>query len=124
VAFELPPQDVVPSARGYRYLMTRDAIEPLPRPASEIRERYQRLISSITLRTLHEIFSATSPGVVEVVAFDGHVTTTEPATGKPARQLLVGVSATRQAFGDLVLGAVDPVACLTHLGALVSPVPS
>jgi restriction system protein len=121
VDFELPPQDVVPPVRAYRYLMTREGVEPLPRPANEIRQRYQRLISSITLRTLHEIFSATSPDVVEAVAFDGHVTTTDPATGKSSRQLLLSVSATRSAFGDLVLEAVDPVACLAHLGA---PVPS
>jgi restriction system protein len=120
VDFELPPRDVVPSVRGYRYLMSRDAIEPLPRPANEISQRYQRLISSIALRTMHEIFGATPPGVVEVVVFDGNATTTDPATGKPARQHLLSVSAARPAFDDLVLGAVDPVACLTHLGALVS----
>jgi restriction system protein len=123
VDFEFPPQDVVPPVRGYRYLMTRDGIEPLPRPVNEIRQRYQRLISSITLRTLHEIFGATSSGVVEAVAFDGHVTTADPATGKPSRELLISVSVTRPAFGDLVLGAVDPVACLTRLGALVPSAP-
>lgn len=117
VEFELPPQDVVPSVRGYRYLVSRDAIEPLPRPASEIRQRYRRLVSSIALRTMHEIFSATLPGVVESVVFDGHVTTVDPATGKPVRRHALSVSATRGAFDDLVLNAVDPVACLTHLDA-------
>jgi restriction system protein len=120
VDFELPPQDVVPSVRGYRYLATRDAIEPLPRPASEIRQRYERLISSVALRTLHEIFTATLPGVVEAVTFEGHVTTVDPATGKPARRRMLTLSATRSAFDDLVLPAVDPVACLAHLDALVS----
>jgi restriction system protein len=121
VEFQLPTQDVVPSVRGYRYLMTRDAVEPLPRPASEIGQRYQRLVSSIALRTLHEIFSATVPAVVEAVAFEGKVTVTDPATGKPARQHLLSVSATRSAFDDLVLAAVDPVACLEHLNTPVSP---
>ena len=120
VEFEFPTQDVVPSVRGYRYLVTRDAVEPLPRPASEIRQRYQRLVASVALRTLHEIFSATLPDVVEAVVFDGHVTTIDPATGKTARQLLLSVSATRTAFDELVLAAVDPVACLEHLHALVS----
>ena len=31
VEFELPPQQVVPLVRGYRYIKTRDAIDPLPR---------------------------------------------------------------------------------------------
>jgi restriction system protein len=120
VDFELPPQDVVPSVRGYRYLATRDAIEPLPRPASEIRQRHERLVASVALRTLHEIFAATLPDVVEAVAFEGHVTAVDPATGRSARRHTLSVSATRAAFEDLVLAAVDPVACLAHLDALVS----
>jgi restriction system protein len=121
VEFELPPQDVVPPVRGYRYLMSREAVEPLPRPAGEVRQRYERLVSSVALRTMHEIFAATPPGVVAAVAFEGHVTTVDPATGKPARRHLLSVSATRDAFGELVLAAVDPVACLTHLNAVMSP---
>jgi restriction system protein len=121
VEFDLPPLDVVPAVRGYRYLVSRDAIEPLPRPASEIRQRHQRLVANVALRTLHEIFSATLPGVVEAVVFDGRVTTVDPATGKPSRQRLISVSVARSAFDDLVLAAVDPVACLEHLNAMVTP---
>jgi restriction system protein len=120
VELELPPQDVVPAVRGYRYLTTRDAVEPLPRPASEIRQRYQRLTAGVALRTLHEIFSATADTVVAAVVFDGHATDVDPATGQPARRHLLSVSATRAAFGELVLASVDPVACLAHLNAPVS----
>jgi restriction system protein len=31
VEIELPPQDVIPSTRGYRYIKARDAIESIPR---------------------------------------------------------------------------------------------
>ena len=59
VEFELPPQEVVPVMRGYRYVKARDAIDPLPRPRTETRQRYKRLIACVALRTLHEIFTAT-----------------------------------------------------------------
>lgn len=36
VEFELPSRDVVPPMRAYRYVKTRDAIEPIPRPQNEI----------------------------------------------------------------------------------------
>ena len=55
VEFELPPQQVVPVVRGYRYVKARDALDPLPRPVTEIRQRYARLIAFVALRTLHEI---------------------------------------------------------------------
>ena len=123
VEFELPPQQGVPTVRGYRYVKTRDVIEPLPRPENEIKQRYARLIACIALRTLHEIFTATSGDVVEAVVFNGRVNTIDRATGKPARPHLLSVSAERSAFADLVLAAVEPAACLKRLNALVSPNP-
>ena len=118
VDFELPPRRVVPEARAYRYVKARDAIEPVPRQDSEISQCHERLVSSVALRTLYEIFSATPPEVVQAVAFTGRVSTVDPATGKPLRPQVLGVSAERSAFDGLVLAAVDPAACLN---ALVSP---
>lgn len=123
VEFELPPQEVVPVMRGYRYVKARDAIDPLPRPQNETRQRYKRLIACVALRTLHEIFTATPSEVVEAVVFNGRLSTTDRATGKPARPHLLSVSAERAVFEDLVLAAVEPTACLTQLNALVSPNP-
>ena len=123
VEFELPPQEVVPVMRGYRYVKARDAIDPLPRPQNETRQRYKRLIACVALRTLHEIFTATPSEVVEAVVFNGRLSTTDRATGKPARPHLLSVSAERAVFEDLVLAAVEPAACLTQLNALVSPNP-
>jgi len=123
VEFEFPPQQVVPTARGYRYVKARDVIEPLSRPANEIKQRYSRLIACIALRVLHEIFAATPADVIEAVVFNGRVSTTDRATGKPARPHLLSVSAERVVFQDLVLAAVEPAACLKRLNALVSPNP-
>lgn len=123
VEFELPPQKVVPPLRGYKYVKTRDAIDPLARPETEVKQRYKLLIARVALRTLHEIFSATPSEVVEAVVFNGRVSTIDRATGKPARPHLVSVSAERSVFQDLVLAAVEPAACLVRLNALVSPNP-
>jgi restriction system protein len=117
VEFELPARHVVPPVRSYRYVKARDVIEPVPRPEDEISQRYERLISGIALRTLHEIFSATAPEVVRAVSFTGYVSTTDQATGKPVRPHLLAVSAERPAFEDLVLAEVEPAACLARLSA-------
>jgi restriction system protein len=119
--FELPPRRVVPSARAYRYDKARDVVEPLPRQESEITQCYERLLSCVALRTLHEIFSATPPDVVRAVAFTGRVSTVDRATGKLLRPELLSVSAERSVFNDLVLATVDPATCLARLNALVSP---
>jgi restriction system protein len=123
VEFEFPPPRIVPPVRAFRYIRTRDAVEPLARPQSEIRQRYQRLVSCITLRTLHEVFVATPSGIVETVVFHGRVGTVDPATGQPVRPHLVSVSVDRSTFDTLVLASVEPTVCLTHLGARISASP-
>ena len=123
VEFELPAQQVVPATREYRYVKTRDAVDPIARPAGEIRQRYARLIACVALRTLHEIFRSTPNDVVEAVVFNGRVTTIDRATGKQARPHLISVQAERSAFDELVLAEVEPAACLKYLNALVSPNP-
>ena len=90
---------------------------------AEVRQRYKRLIACVALRTLHEIFTATPPEVVEAVVFNGRLKHHDRATGKPERPHLLSVSAERSVFEDLVLDAVEPAACLTRLNALVSPNP-
>ncbi|MBV9444324.1 MAG: restriction endonuclease [Streptosporangiaceae bacterium] len=123
VEFELPPRRIVPTMRAFRYARTRDAVEPVPRPENEVKQRYKRLICAIALRTLHEIFSATQPDVVAAVVFNGRASTVDPATGKPIRPHLLSLAVDRPAFDDLVLADVEPIACVTHLNGLLSPNP-
>ena len=123
VVAELPPGRIVPSARAFRYVASRNAIEPVPRPDNEIRQRYQRLVCSAALRVLHAIFAATPAEVVDTVGFRGWAGAVDPATGKAIRPCLVSVTAGRPMFGELVLTSVDPVACLAHLSGAISPDP-
>jgi restriction system protein len=115
VDFELPPRSVIPAVRGYRYVKARDAVESVPRQDGELTRSHERLVACVVLRALHEIFGATPPEVVRTVAFTGWVSTVDQATGQPTRPRLLDVRAERSAFDDLVLAAVDPVACLAHL---------
>jgi restriction system protein len=123
IEFEFPGRQVIPPVRGYRYVKARDAIDPLPRPENEVKQRYARLIACIALRTLHEAFAATPGDVVDAVMFNGRVSAIDRATGKPVRPHLLSVSADRASFTDLVLASVEPAACLKRLNALVSPNP-
>jgi restriction system protein len=124
VEFELPPPRIVPAARAFRYVSTRDAVEPVPRPLREIKQRYAKLVARIALRTLHEIFTATEPDVVDAVTFNGYVSSTDPATGNPVKPHLLSATVDRSALAGIVLAAVDPIACLTHLNAQLSPDPA
>ncbi|MEU8251754.1 restriction endonuclease [Nonomuraea sp. NPDC048916] len=123
VEFELPPQSAIPDVRGYKYVKARDSIDPVPRPQAEVKQRYAKLLASVALRTLYEIFTATPGNLVEAIVFNGRLNTIDQATGKKVRPHLLSVQAERAAFEELVLADVNPVACLKRLNALVSPNP-
>jgi restriction system protein len=115
VDLELPDRAVIPAVRAYRYVKTRDAVEPVPRAETEIAQAHERLVACVALRVLHEIFGAMPDGLVGSVALTGWVATIDRATGVPSRPRLLDLRTPRPAFSALVLDAVDPVACLSHL---------
>ncbi|WP_329621172.1 restriction endonuclease [Streptomyces sp. NBC_01255] len=123
VQIDLPLEDVVPAARAYRYVKTRDEITTVPRPEKERRELYATVLAQTALRTVHELFAADTEEVVRSIALNGHVATIDRATGRNVRPCLITLQTSRDEFGELVLTQVDPRACLKRLRSLISPNP-
>jgi restriction system protein len=124
VEYQLPPVEVVPAERDFRYVKARREIDELPRPAKEIKELYALVIHQVALRTMWECL-AVSEGrdIVDAVVFNGIVPAINRATGQPEELHLISAPASRAAFAGLVLDQVDPATCLKHLKAIVSPHP-
>lgn len=124
VDLELPPPEIVPQDDEYQ--PHPDRVRPVRRPEGAVRQQYKRLIACIALRTLHEIFAATSPypGIVRDVTLTGWASGREEAVGESRTAQLVAVSAGRDAFVSLQLADVQPAECLTStLGAQLSSYP-
>jgi restriction system protein len=124
IEYQLPPVEVIPSVRGFRYVKTRREIDELPRPVKEIKELYASVIHQVALRTMWECFAVTAAeDVVDTVVFNGIVPATNRATGQAEELHLISALASRADFSRLVLDQLDPAACLKHLKAILSPHP-
>jgi restriction system protein len=124
IQLALPSLDVIPTARQYRYVKTRDEVVPTAMPETERRRRYADLVAQVALRTLHEAFRASVGDVVESVVVNGHVASIDKRTGKPSNPCLVTVRTTRERFSELDLARVDPAECLKGLSASLSRSPA
>jgi restriction system protein len=124
VEYELPPLDVVPEVSEYKLIKTRQEISEKSRPAVQRKGLYASIVSQIAVRTLHELFEADRNGKVETIVFNGYVSTTDRATGKPVAPHLVTVRTTRDSFAEIDLNKVDAEACLKGLKASVSRNPA
>jgi len=124
VEYHLPPVEVIPVVKEYRYDRVRDDLVAAPRDEDEIRRRYTEIISMVALRTVHEIVEADRGGLVAEVLFNGIVDTIDRRTGRFVRPCLVSLRTDRDTFAAIKLRRVDPVACLKHLQAGLSPDPA
>ena len=124
IEYELPPVDVVPSVKAYRYIKTSDTITETTQPASQIKSLYASLVSQLTLRTVGEVFAADTEGHIGTMVFNGVVDTINPGSGQPMRPCLITLRTTREVFNELDLSRVEPLACLKHLSASVSKSPA
>ncbi|MFI5492872.1 restriction endonuclease [Actinoplanes sp. NPDC051859] len=123
VEYHLPPVEVIPVVKEYRYDRVRDELMAVPRDEGEIRRRYTEIISMVALRTVHEIIEADRGELVAAVLFNGIVDTIDRRTGRFVRPCLVSVHTPRDTFAAIKLRRVDPVACLKHLQAGLSGTP-
>lgn len=122
---ELPRQDVIPKVVSYRYRPREEDFRAEPRKDAEIKHLYRELVARVTLRVVAEVFYATSAPLVGSVVFNGFVSARDRATGQPVRPCVISLVATRELVDGLVLdeSELDPVRCLAHLHAIVSPHP-
>jgi restriction system protein len=125
LVIDLPSRKVVPTDRAFRYAPSRRDIVSDPRRPAEIQQIYQNTIAQLTLCVADYVLGITSPDLVDAIAINGHVRTKDRSTGQPVNPCLVSFLATRAQFEHLILDEpeLDPVQCLQHLKALVSPHP-
>jgi restriction system protein len=81
------------------------------------------VIAQVALRTIHEIVEADRGALATRVSLNGIVDTVDRRTGRSVRPCLVSVRTDRETFAAIKLRRVDPIACLRHLQAALSPLP-
>ena len=124
IQYQLPSFDRIPVLSEYRYVRTGDKITEKARPIKERQALYKDVIARVTVRTIHEIFEADRDGLVDVIAFNGHVDIINTATGREENPCLVTVMVGREPFMKRNLSHVDALACLLDLSASVSKSPA
>jgi hypothetical protein len=123
IRYRLPAVDVIPKAKRYKYDKLRDEIKQTVMSPKRRRRLYASALAQISLRTIHEVFTADRTNVVERIAFEGYVDATDPGSGQPGRFCLVDFAIDRRQFDALNLDSVEPRRCLQGLRARISSKP-
>lgn len=124
IEYDLPSFEVIPEIGLYKYVKTKDEVSETTRPLAQRKALYSSVVAQVTLRTLYEMFKADRMGYVDIIVFNGYVTSIDKGTGRPTRTCLITVRTNRDTFLQLDLSKVDPLACLNVLNASVSKSPT
>jgi restriction system protein len=101
IDYELPGIGVIPIISEYKYVKSRDEIEEKQMKQSDIKALYQDIVSSVTLRTVHEITESDQGDHAAIIVFNGHVSTVDPSTGKDVRPCLISLSANKTKLEEI-----------------------
>ncbi len=115
LVYDLPAPDDLLDAESYRYIKSRDLIEPKRLKDAERRRIYDSVIHQLCIRTLHELFEADTVNALDGITFNGKVTSVHPATGNEEAKVILSVHADKGEFLAFDLARVDPKATFKHL---------
>ncbi len=118
--YDLPSPDQMPTVESYRYVKARDEVTEKLISQAVQKKMYDSVIYQICIRTVHELFEADVVDGLQAVAFNGIVTSTNPATGKKERKVIASVLANKDEFMELDLSLVEPKATFKHLKGIAA----
>lgn len=117
VDYQLPAPAAMPDVAEYKYVKTKDSIEPKTMKVSDQNSLYKTVIQSLVLRTLKQLVVAAHPSKLETLVLNGLVETTNPATGRRESMCAISVRIHKEQMVNVNLSHLDPEACLKNFKA-------
>jgi restriction system protein len=113
--YSLPALEALPRVKAYRYVATRDEIQPVAVADAWLNRTYDLVLYQIALRTLYELFQSDAAKAVDAAVFNGWVNSIDKATGKEVNACVLTIQASKAEFLEINLAQVDPKACFKKL---------
>ncbi|WP_238999424.1 hypothetical protein [Segeticoccus rhizosphaerae] len=123
LTMSIPQPAQLPTVREYKYVKAKDEIVGAHQTLKEQRERYTHFLSSVALRTLHEVWEADRDGKVQSISLVVGVDHIDPALGVETVTPLLAVAVPRDDFLKIDLSRATPMESLKYLKASVSKDP-
>jgi restriction system protein len=115
VDFSLPSLDALPKVKQVKYVQATNELKEIPLAENALAKLYDTLLYEITLRSLHELFSADCNNAIAAIVFNGWVRSIDKSTGQEVNACILSVQASRQEFAALNLVNVEAKACFKSL---------
>jgi restriction system protein len=123
VSVIVPAPSDIPAVKMYKYVAASDEIRETPCTQKEQRDRYNRAVAAVAVRSFHEVFESDRHHRIKTISLIVQTEAINPATGLTQTFPLVAAAADRDEFSQFNLANVDPAETLTHMRSSVSKNP-
>jgi len=113
--YDLPPVTSLPIVKEVRYVAAKDIFTETHVTPAWLNRTYDDLIYQIALRTIYELFQADSAQALEVVVFNGWVSSVDRATGNTVNACILSIQVPKTEFMQINLALAEPRACFKKL---------
>lgn len=111
----LPPKSDYPSIIEYKYIQSRELVEPKKMKPKDFETFFSDVNFQVLLRTIHEVLESDYQEAVELVVCNLKVERNNKKTGKLEGIYVASLQTTKSEFEEINLDAVDPYECFKHL---------
>ena len=111
IEYRLPSPDNIFTLKNIKFIATNSEIRETHISEIQLRKLYDETIYKITLRSIHELFSADSINALEAISFNGWVRAINKATGNEEVTCIVSIQIKKEDFEKINLANVNPKAC-------------
>jgi len=81
----------------------------------EIKKLYEKMIYSIIIRTINELFILDYKNYIDIIAINGKVKRINPATGIESESCILSIQTSKNEFSKINPKQVDPFSCFKYL---------
>jgi len=120
VEYDLPNLNQVPNIKDFRYLKTQNVYKKIELSERELQSLYNDVIYKITIRSISELFQFDENEIVDVINFNGRVSSINKATGISENNCILSVQIKRKDFEQINIENIDAKACFKHFSGVGS----
>lgn len=115
VDYTLPAPAQMPKIKEVKYLSTKEEFKEMFCSERETNALYDSALYQITLRTVHELFTADYANALDAIVFNGIVHGVDRASGHNTIACVLSLEASKDEFLAIQLANIEPKACFKML---------
>lgn len=115
IDYNLPSPDTIPKEKDGKFNRTKNEVIFFYFSEKEFNSRYDTILYSVILRTVHEIIEADIIDAIDYITVNGYVDFLNRATGKKELKCIATLSVSKNQFLNIDLSKVDPIQCFKSL---------